>query len=199
MVDGVVLHKIGWCITCDANDCQHIQDANQSLINSMSRPMIDAVEWSPKHHGHMPLYWKPDMEASLDGKSFVHQDWAWIAGSTYHVPYEAVHGGPRPEVVEGDAGAGLDLITQADRDAAKKASSSLDGCECDACLSRAAEAFARHRQQATEALQADNALKIPREPTQAMLKAGDLAWSEGTLILAIWQAMYDAALQETGQ
>ena len=50
-----------------------------------------------------------------------------------------------------------------------------------------------------EALQADNALKIPREPTQAMLKAGDLAWSEGTLILAIWQAMYDAALQETGE
>ena len=49
------------------------------------------------------------------------------------------------------------------------------------------------------ALQADKALKIPREPTQAMLKAGDLAWSKGTLILAIWQAMYDAALQETGQ
>ena len=49
-----------------------------------------------------------------------------------------------------------------------------------------------------KALQADNALKIPREPTQAMLKAGDLAWSEGTLTLAIWQAMYDAALQETG-
>ena len=73
--------------------------------------MIDAVEWSPKHHGHMPLYWKPDMEASLDGKSFVHQDWAWIAGSIYHVPYEAVHGGPRPEVVEGDAGAGpVDMI-----------------------------------------------------------------------------------------
>ena len=64
--------------------------------------MIDAVEWSPKHHGHMPLYWKPDMEASLDGKNFVHQDWAWIAGSIYHVPYEAVHGGPRPEVVEGE-------------------------------------------------------------------------------------------------
>jgi hypothetical protein len=52
-------------------------------------------------------------------------------------------------------------------------------------------------EQLAEALQAENALKIPREPTQAMLKAGHLAWSEGTLTLAIWQAMYDAALQET--
>ena len=136
--------------------------------------MIDAVEWSPKHHGHMPLYWKPDMEASLDGKSFVHQDWAWIAGSIYHVPYEAVHGGPRPAPVDVDADAGpVDLI--------------------DICTNCEAQA------KTIVALQADKALKIPREPTQAMLKAGDLAWSKGTLILAIWQAMYDAALQETGQ
>ena len=66
--------------------------------------MIDAVEWNPKHHGHKPPYWKPDMEASLDGKNFVRQepgqDWAWIAGSIYYVPYEAVYGVPRPEVVE---------------------------------------------------------------------------------------------------
>lgn len=74
--------------------------------------MIDAVEWNPKHHGHKPLYWKPDMEASLDGKSFVHQDWAWIAGSIYHVPYEAVHGGPRPEVVE-DGVEPVDLLAEA--------------------------------------------------------------------------------------
>ena len=71
--------------------------------------MTDAVEWNPKHHGHKPHYWKPDMEASLDGKNFVRQepgqDWAWIAGSTYYVPYEAVHG-VRREVVEGGADAG---------------------------------------------------------------------------------------------
>jgi len=76
--------------------------------------MIDAVEWNPKHHGHKPLYWKPDMAASLDNKNFINQepgqDWAWIAGSTYYVPYEAVHG-VRREVVEGDAGAGpVDMI-----------------------------------------------------------------------------------------
>jgi hypothetical protein len=68
--------------------------------------MIDAVEWNPKHHGHKPHYWKPDMAASLDNKNFINQepgqDWAWIAGSTYYVPYEAVHG-VRREVVEGDA------------------------------------------------------------------------------------------------
>lgn len=71
--------------------------------------MIDAVEWNPKHHGHKPHYWKPDMEASLDNKNFIRQepgqDWAWIAGSTYYVPYEAVHG-VRREVVEGGADAG---------------------------------------------------------------------------------------------
>ena len=82
--------------------------------------MIDAVEWNPKHHGHKPHYWKPDMEASLDGKNFVRQeagqDWAWIAGSTYYVPYEAVHG-VRREVVEGDADAGpIDELINTDVD-----------------------------------------------------------------------------------
>lgn len=67
--------------------------------------MIDAIEWNPKHHGHKPPYWKPDMEASLDNKNFIRQypgqDWAWIAGSTYYVPYEAVHGVRREVVEEG--------------------------------------------------------------------------------------------------
>lgn len=53
--------------------------------------MSDFVEWEPKHHGHKPPYWKPDMLASVDGKNFVLQtNWAWIAGSTYYVPHEAV-------------------------------------------------------------------------------------------------------------
>lgn len=46
------------------------------------------------------------MPTSVDGKNFVHQDWAWIAGSTYYVPYEAVYDAPRPEPVEDGADAG---------------------------------------------------------------------------------------------
>jgi len=53
--------------------------------------MTDFVEWNPKHHGHKPLHWTPDMLTSVDGKNFVRQSsWAWIAGSTYYVPHEAV-------------------------------------------------------------------------------------------------------------
>jgi hypothetical protein len=53
--------------------------------------MTDFVEWNPKHHGHKPLHWTPDMLTSVDGKNFVRQSsWAWIAGSTYYVPREAV-------------------------------------------------------------------------------------------------------------
>lgn len=63
--------------------------------------MSEFIEWVPKHHGHQPLHWTPDMLTSVDGKNFVRQSsWAWIAGSTYYVPYEAVHG-VRREVVEG--------------------------------------------------------------------------------------------------
>jgi hypothetical protein len=51
----------------------------------------DFIEWVPKHHGHQPLHWTPDMLTSVDGKSFVRQpNWAWIAGSVYYVPREAV-------------------------------------------------------------------------------------------------------------
>ena len=53
--------------------------------------MSDFIEWTPKHHGHQPLHWTPDMLTSVDGKNFVRQSsWAWIAGSTYYVPHEAV-------------------------------------------------------------------------------------------------------------
>ena len=69
--------------------------------------MSDFVEWNPKHHGHKPLHWTPDMLTSVDGKNFVRQtNWAWIAGSTYYVPHEAVHGVPRPAPVDADADAG---------------------------------------------------------------------------------------------
>jgi len=51
----------------------------------------DFIEWVPKHHGHQPLHWTPDMLTSVDGKNFVRQpSWSWIAGSTYYVPPEAV-------------------------------------------------------------------------------------------------------------
>ena len=53
--------------------------------------MSDFIEWNPKHHGHKPLHWTPDMLTSVDGKNFARQsNWAWIAGSTYYVPREAV-------------------------------------------------------------------------------------------------------------
>ena len=72
--------------------------------------MTDYIAWDPKHHGHKPHYWKSDMAASLDNKNFINQepgqDWAWIAGSTYYVPYEAVYGVPRPAPVDADADAG---------------------------------------------------------------------------------------------
>ncbi len=53
--------------------------------------MSDYVEWTPKRHGQKPPYWLPDMLTSVDGKNFARQpNWAWIAGSTYYVPREAV-------------------------------------------------------------------------------------------------------------
>ena len=80
--------------------------------------MADFIEWNPKHHGHKPLHWTPDMEASLDNKNFVRQesgqDWAWIAGSTYYVPYEAVHGVRREVVEEGVEPVDLLINTDAD-------------------------------------------------------------------------------------
>ena len=71
--------------------------------------MSDFIEWVPKHHGHQPLHWKPDMLTSVDGKNFVRQpNWAWIAGSTYYVPHEAV--GVVREDVEPEP-----VVTDADR------------------------------------------------------------------------------------
>jgi hypothetical protein len=68
--------------------------------------MSDFVEWNPKHHGHKPLHWTPDMLTSVDGKNFVRQtNWAWIAGSTYYVPREAVElprVEPEPTVTDAD-------------------------------------------------------------------------------------------------
>ena len=53
--------------------------------------MSDFVEWNPKRHGQQPPYWMPGMPTSVDGLNFSHQpNWAWIAGSTYYVPREAV-------------------------------------------------------------------------------------------------------------
>jgi hypothetical protein len=67
--------------------------------------MTGFIEWVPKHHGHQPLYWTPNMLTSVDGKNFARQpNWAWIAGSVYYVPREAV-GLPRiePEPAQTDA------------------------------------------------------------------------------------------------
>jgi hypothetical protein len=93
--------------------------------------MTDFVEWTPKHHGHKPLHWTPDMLTSVDGKNFVRQtNWAWIAGSTYYVPHEAV-GVVREAVVEEP------VVTDADR------TNYCTGC--------------KERQDRIEALQADKA------------------------------------------
>jgi len=67
--------------------------------------MSDYVEWTPKRHGQKPPYWLPDMLTSVDGKNFARQpNWAWIAGSTYYVPREALEL-PRiePEPAQTDA------------------------------------------------------------------------------------------------
>lgn len=54
--------------------------------------MSEYVEYNPKAHGRKPPYWTPDMPTSLDGKNFVRQsNWAWISGTTYYVPREAVY------------------------------------------------------------------------------------------------------------
>lgn len=58
--------------------------------------MSDYIEYTPKRHGQRPPYWTPDTETSVDGHRFIRQpNWAWIAGTVYYVPYEAVHGVPR--------------------------------------------------------------------------------------------------------
>jgi hypothetical protein len=69
----------------------------------------DFIEWVPKHHGHQPLHWTPDMLTSVDGKNFVRANgWAWIAGSVYYVPPEAV--GVVREAVDPEP-----VVTDADR------------------------------------------------------------------------------------
>ena len=60
-------------------------------LDPKRRATSDFVEWNPKRHGQQPPYWLPDMLTSVDGKNFARQpNWAWIAGSTYYVPREAV-------------------------------------------------------------------------------------------------------------
>ena len=60
-------------------------------LDPKRRATSDFVEWTPKRHGQKPPYWLPDMLTSVDGKNFARQpNWAWIAGSTYYVPREAV-------------------------------------------------------------------------------------------------------------
>ena len=71
--------------------------------------MSDYIEYTPKRHGQRPPYWTPDTPTGLDNKNFVRQpNWAWIAGTVYYVPYEAVHGVPRPAPVDVDADADAD-------------------------------------------------------------------------------------------
>ena len=73
--------------------------------------MTDFVEWNPKRHGQRPPYWTPDTLTGLDNKNYVRQpNWAWIAGTTYYVPYEAVHGRPRADAMDELFAQDADLI-----------------------------------------------------------------------------------------
>ena len=75
--------------------------------------MTDMIEYIPKRHGQKPDYWTPDTLTGLDGKNYVRQpNWAWIAGTTYYVPYEAVYGVPRPAPVE-EGVEPVDLLAEA--------------------------------------------------------------------------------------
>jgi len=60
-------------------------------LDPKRRATSNFIEWNPKRHGQKPPYWLPDMLTSVYGKNFARQpNWAWIAGSTYYVPREAV-------------------------------------------------------------------------------------------------------------
>ena len=63
--------------------------------------MTEYVKWMPYTHGDQPPHWTKDMLASVDedGEK-VNADWAWLAWSTYYVPYEAVHGKPFEAALE---------------------------------------------------------------------------------------------------
>jgi hypothetical protein len=37
MTDEPIVHKMGWCFTCDADDCQHIKDTTKHLIKTLQR------------------------------------------------------------------------------------------------------------------------------------------------------------------
>ena len=75
--------------------------------------MTDFVEWNPKRHGQKPPYWLPDMLTSVDGKNFARQpNWAWIAGSVYYVPREAVEL-PRTEPEPADRLISLKAVVEA--------------------------------------------------------------------------------------
>ena len=65
--------------------------------------MTEYVKWMPYTHGDQPPHWTKDMLASVDedGEK-VNADWAWLAWSTYYVPYEAVHGKPFEADLIGD-------------------------------------------------------------------------------------------------
>lgn len=77
--------------------------------------MTDYIEYTPKRHGQRPPYWTPDTPTGLDNKNFVRQpNWAWIAGTVYYVPYEAVHGVRREVVEEGVEPVDLLINTDAD-------------------------------------------------------------------------------------
>ena len=79
--------------------------------------MTDFVEYIPKRHGQKPDYWTPDTLTGLDNKNYVRQpNWAWIAGTTYYVPYEAVHGVPRLAPVD----AAADAATRSGRPARRQ-------------------------------------------------------------------------------
>lgn len=40
MTDKPIIHKMGWCLDCDSGDCEHIDNATKSLIQSLTESEV---------------------------------------------------------------------------------------------------------------------------------------------------------------
>ena len=148
--------------------------------------MTDYIEYTPKRHGQRPPYWTPDTPTGLDNKNFVRQpNWAWIAGTLYYVPYEAVYGVPRPAPVD----VGADAAPVDIRPNCEMQANTIE--ELRAANERWVIAFKQAEERANgriEALQADNA----RLREALRVYAGPMEWTQegGWGMFPVWADGY---------